>query len=361
MLEIKGLSVKAGVFFLNNISFRVEDRSTHVIIGPTGSGKTILLETIIGLKKPERGEIRLNDRNITNQPTEQRQISYLPQDLAIFPHLNVKDNIFYGLNIKKAKDKHHFSIVNDLIETLKIGHLLDRTTHNLSGGERQRVALVRAIATGNKHLLLDEPCSALHTGLKKELWFLIKDLQERYRLTVLMVTHDVEEAFFHADTISIIINGRIEQTGRKDEVYRHPATIEVSKFFGIRNLFEADIIESTDDKMIVGCNDLNSNLTIPLRRFTDPPIHRFTIGIRAEDVMILRPDLKRQVQDNLISGTVIEIFKKGASHIILFLPEKSKKSIEIDLPNYAFQKLNILKGQQTTVSLKGEDIFLLRT
>lgn len=358
MFEIKGLTLKTGTFTLEGIELTVKEHLSHVVIGPTGCGKTTLLEAIMGLRKLTKGEIWLNGREITHLPVEKRGISYLPQDLALFPHLSVKDNIFYGLRIRREREKQFYELAGELIDGLGITHILSRPIHNLSGGERQRVALIRALATGNRCLLLDEPFSALHEGMKKELLFLIKDLQERYKLIIIMVTHDIAEALFLGDTLSIMIDGTIHQTGAKGEVYKYPKTLEAARFFGIRNLFEVEVIESADDKMIVACDELNCSLTIPHRRFTDSSIHHFTIGIRAEDVMIMRPDLKRHKQDNLLTGTITEIYEKGASHIVLFLPQGSQRNIEIEMPDYALHKLNLFKGQSSAIFLKRERIFL---
>ncbi len=357
MLELKGITVKAGSFLLKGIDLNVEEQRCHAIIGPTGCGKTTLLETVIGLRKPTRGEIWLHGKEISSLPVESRGISYLPQDLALFPHLNVRKNINYGARVCKAKDRKPDALVSGLIERLGVAHLLERSVHNLSGGERQRVALIRAMATGNKYLLLDEPLSSLHEAMKKELWLLIKKLQKQYGLTIIMVTHDLEEAFFLGDTISVMIDGRIYQTGTKDEVYRFPATLEVAGFFGIRNLYEAEVINSAKEGVIVRCKDLNVDLNLTTDKFTGLQNKEVTIGIRAEDVMFYRPDLKRQDQDNTITGTIAEIFRKGATTAVYFVPNGTQKNIEIELPDYAMQKLNLAQGQISTVFLKSERIF----
>lgn len=358
MLELAGLQVKTGAFTLKNINLAIEDGECHVIIGPTGCGKTTLLETIIGLRKPAEGSIWLDKKDITSLPIERRNLSYLPQDITIFPHMTVGGNILYGLKVQGRIGKGLLAFVDELIERLGISHLLKRDPRGLSGGERQRVALARAIAAGNKYFLLDEPFSSLHEGIKKELWYLIKELQERYGLTIVMVTHDLEEAFFLGDRISVMIYGKIHQTGSKDKVYKSPQTIETARFFGIKNLFKADVLELSGEEILLRCEEIHCNLHIPrLNRpaFLQGP--RFIVGIRAEDVMFLRDDLKRRHQDNLITGKVIAIFKKGAYHTILFSPLDSLKNIEVELPNHAFQKLNLTTGQYSTIFLRKESIF----
>ena len=150
MLELKAVTIEAGSFILNNISLSVAKGRCHVIVGPTGGGKTLLLESIIGFRKPTQGIIRLAGKNLNSEKIEQRGISYVPQNLSVFPHLTVRENILYGLRYSpKENDK---SLAMELAQTLKIEHLLERSTGNLSGGERQRVALVRALAIGNKYL-----------------------------------------------------------------------------------------------------------------------------------------------------------------------------------------------------------------
>ncbi len=361
MLEIKGLFVNAGSFSLNDISLNIREKQCHMIIGPTGSGKTVLIESIIGFIKPTKGDVLLNNESMIGLPVEKRGFSYVPQDLALFPNLSVEDNILYGLRIRGIKDSSYKELADELIDVVGIRHLLKRTVNNLSGGERQRIALVRAVVPGYKYIILDEPLSALHEGLKQELWFLIKALQQRLGLTILMVTHNLEEAFFLGDTISIMINGRICQTGNKSSVFRRPANLDVAIFFGIRNLFEVEIVAASDKGLEVFSQELNTRLQVLTDELPEgiKINKRLIAGIRAEDVMILRRDLMRQNQDNLLKGTITEIFYKGASHTVIFLPENSTRGIEIELPDYAFQKLALFKGQDTAISLKKENIFLI--
>jgi ABC-type Fe3+/spermidine/putrescine transport system ATPase subunit len=194
-----------------------------VRLGGTGNGKPLILETIAGLRHMTSGKIRINDIDITKLPPEKRSISYVPQDLALFPHLNVMRNIFYSQRFKKERQGDGQEI-SDIIKSLQLEGLMNRTIHNLSGGEQQRVALARALASGNRVLLLDEPFSALHYTLKRTLWSLLSDMKKRYKMAILMVTHDLDEAFFLADHISVLYQGRILQTGTKEEIINSPST-----------------------------------------------------------------------------------------------------------------------------------------
>jgi len=363
MLEVKDLSLKVGPFLLKEVNLCVEKGTCHVLIGPTGSGKSLLLETILGLRKPLKGKILLEGRDITLEPVEKRGLSYLPQDLALFPHLTVKENIYYGLKIRKVKGQKLYELTKELISALKIEPLLERKVQGLSGGERQRVALIRALATGNKYLLLDEPFSALHEGLKKELWHLLKDLQKTYNLTLLMVSHDLEEAFFLGDTISVIIQGKIHQTGPKLEVYRRPKTLDVARFFGIRNIFEGMIIGLNSERVQVRVPDLNATLIVPKEvfslEFLENEGFKVFLGIRSEDILIVRRDLGRGKEENVLSTKVVEIFPKGKLFTLLVAPKNTRALLEIEVPALSFQKLKVLPEKEIEIILPQERIFII--
>lgn len=365
VLDLKGITISTGGFAVKDVHLSVEPGTCHVIIGPTGCGKTTLLETIVGLRRPDSGEIWLEGRLINDLPIEKRGISYLPQDLALFPHLTVEGNIFYGLRVRNEKDERLYAFAMELADSLGITSLLKRAIHNLSGGERQRVALVRALATGSRYLLLDEPLSALHEAMKKDLWLLIADIKARLGLGIVMISHDMEEAFFLGDEISVMIDGIIRQTGRRDVVYGQPKDMDVAGFFGIKNLFLVKVIKMQGERVKVRCPDLNCELIIPPGRFLNNhailPDSTFTIGIRPENVMIIRPDMKGHAQDNLLEGMISEIFPKGPASTILFMPKGSAKTVEIDVPDHAMKKLSITKGASAVAALRGEKIFTVET
>lgn len=362
MLEIRNVVTRAGAFALDDISLTVAEGGCHVIVGGTGSGKTLLLESILGLRKLSRGSILLHGGDITSHPLEKRNISYVPQDLALFPHLTVLENIRYGLRMKGLRDREHDELVEQLVESVGIGELLHRSIGNLSGGERQRVALVRAIAAGNKHLLLDEPFSSLHQGLRRELWFVLKELQRSCNLTVLMVTHDMEEAFFLGDRVTVLINGVIRQTGEARGVYEKPADIAVARFFGIRNLFPGTVTARSAKAVHVTCTTLEAELTVPLREAAGPDLEPGApcmVGIRPENVMVLKADRPNYTQDNLLTGKLTDILLKGASHTLLFRPAGTAAVVELEVPDYALKKLQLTKGDGISIFFKGESLFLL--
>jgi ABC-type sugar transport system ATPase subunit len=363
MLEVHALSVRAGDFHLSDVSLTVQQSSCHVILGPTGSGKTLLLESVIGLRKPDKGRVLVSGDDITCRPIEKRKISYVPQDLALFPHMTVRENILYPIRIRGMRQDAENGIVRELVDSLCIRHILDRQIRNLSGGERQRTALARAVVSGCKHLVLDEPLSALHESLKKELWYLLKDLQRRYDLAILMVTHDLEEAFFLGDTVSIIIDGRLHQQGSKREIYGHPQSVEVASFLGVGNLYRArprpDPIAGSS--LSVHCEELSATLNLSTHRkkssVTDDD--EFVVGIRSEDVAILTPGDSSQNRANMIEGTVLDIFETGASFTVIATCGSRSKSIEIALRRSISNGVSLEKGQPILIYLPEESLFLI--
>jgi len=368
MLEVTGLSARAGTFVLSNVSLTVLPSSCHVILGPTGSGKTLLLESVIGLRNPQTGKVILEGKDITCLPLEQRGLSYVPQDLALFPHMTVRQNILYPIRIRGGKQSFENRIVEELIDSLGIGRLLDRSVKNLSGGERQRTALARAVASGCNYLILDEPLSALHESLKKELWYLLKDLQKRYHLAILMVTHDLEEAFFLGDAISVIIDGNLRQQGSKREVYQYPQSVEVANFLGIRNQFSSKIKKITGEFVSLYCGELDTTLTVSTERLRLRDKNtkivtqaEFILGIRAEDIEILPLEHVAQNSCNLIKGIVMEVFENGAFLTIMVEPVNLENHIEITITKGLYTKLNLCAKQVCYFYLPEDRLFLLNT
>jgi ABC-type sugar transport system ATPase subunit len=361
MLEVNGLTVRAGDFLLSDVSLTVEQSLCHVILGPTGSGKTLLLESVIGLRKPDTGKVLVNGDEITYLPIEKRKLSYVPQDLALFPHLTVRENMLYPLRIKGSSQEAENGIVRELVDSLGIGYILDRPIRNLSGGERQRTALARAVVSGCKCLVLDEPLSALHETLKRELWYLLKDLQRNYNLAILMVTHDLEEAFFLGDTISIIIDGRLHQQATKREIYGHPQSEEVARFLGVGNLFRARIAAIAGNPLSVHCEELDSALSLSNNGRTPEAAEgdECVVGIRSEDVVILTPGELPPNLTNIIEGTVRDIFETGASLTIIATCGNRSNNIEIAVRRSISNRLNLVKGQSILILLPEENLFLI--
>ena len=346
MLEVKRLFVEKKTFCLRHISLKVEEGSSHVILGPTGCGKTTLLETLMGFCQPKEGEVYFQGKSLLKFPPHKRPFAYLPQDLALFPNMTVEENILYGARMRKYSPSLLFQ---KLVEVTEIRHLLGRYPCQLSSGERQRVALVRAIASGQKWLLLDEPFSALHRGMKQELWQLLKNFQKEYCLTLLLVTHDIEEAMTLGDFISILIQGEIHQQGTAEEVYTKPSTKEVAHFFGIRNLFSATVVERKSQSVLIDS---------PLGQFTvstSLPLssgEKCLLGIRKEHVHLAPP------KEFPLQGKVKNITFSGAFYTLEITLPKGL-SLEAALSSFSFQKLSPSVGSPLSLFLPSSHLFVL--
>jgi len=223
MISIRNLSVDLGDFQLRDLSLEIASGEFFILMGPTGAGKTILLEAIIGLVPVAGGEIFLDGDRITHLPPEKRQIGIVYQDYALFPHLTVRENIAFGRRFQAAAGVKNSELPADLLATLELEPLLSRYPGTLSGGEQQRVALARALAVSPRVLLLDEPLSALDPRFREELRHYLRLLHRQTGTTFLMVTHDFAEALALAERLAVINRGRLEQAGTPEEIFRQPA------------------------------------------------------------------------------------------------------------------------------------------
>ena len=205
MLEVDALYLTAGMFKLEDVSFSVEEGQYLVLMGRTGSGKSLLVQSIAGLVKIDRGQITLNDRDITNLEPRFRNIGYVPQDSGLFPHLNVKKNILFPLRVRRLP----YGDFEPVVDSIGIGHLLDRSVQHLSGGERQKVALARALVYKPSLLLLDEPLSALDEPSRNEIASTLKNVQNNFNVATIHVCHNSSEARDLADMAGIMTDGHL--------------------------------------------------------------------------------------------------------------------------------------------------------
>ena len=236
MLYLDHVSVSFPSFRLEPISLAVENNDYLTLLGVSGAGKTVVLELLAGLIKPDGGRILLNGTNITHQKIQERRIGLVYQDLSLFPHLSVKNNIAFPLRRKGLSKDRLLERVKELAAETEVSHLLDRSPGTLSGGEAQRVALARTLAADPEILLLDEPLSNLDVKLKADLRKLLRRIH-RSGKTMIHVTHDYMEAATLSNKVAVIQNGRLLQHGSPEEVFRHPRSAFVAHFSGVKNLF----------------------------------------------------------------------------------------------------------------------------
>jgi ABC-type Fe3+/spermidine/putrescine transport system ATPase subunit len=363
MIKVEGLSIHFDSFKITGLSIQIEEEGFHFLLGPTGSGKTLILESIMGLRKPKQGRIWIGEKEVQSLPPEQREISYVPQDLALFPHLKVKENILFGIKAKHLDPKNYERYINDLIEVMKIGSLLERYPANLSGGEKKRVALIRALAPKPKLLLLDEPLSGLDPSIKIEIQYLLKNLHATFRPTTLCVTHDLEEAYFLGDRITVCIDGKVEQVGVRDDVFLRPRSKKVAQFLGAKNLYRTKVVrkEASSGRWTLEVDGLQ--VSIP----ADVSLDRMEVGeeidlfIRPEEVMVIREGkpVKDALRNNIFEGQILDIVDRGRHHLIYFQTKQGRIPLEISIPNYAFRNLNLSIGKKVKVALREESFWVM--
>ena len=299
MIKIENLYIRLPGFTIDNINLSIKDGEFFIFLGPTGSGKTLILEAIAGIRQITGGSIKVKGKDITKLAPEQRGIGIMYQDYSLFPHLSVMDNITFGLRYHKSKSDDSMKWVKSLMGLLGLDHLATRMITNLSGGEKQRIALARALAVKPSLLLLDEPLSALDPNFREDIRSILKKLHEKYGITFLMVTHDFTEASALGQRAAVIKNGKIEQTGTVAEIFKQPANMFVAEFVGMKNIFPAAF---NNGKAILDGLNLNLDaLCCKDKKF---------IAIRPEDIMILKEKISENGL-NVFQGKITAITDKG--------------------------------------------------
>jgi molybdate/tungstate transport system ATP-binding protein len=344
MIEIRDLKVCLSSFSLENISLLVEKGEFFSLIGPTGAGKTLLLESIAGLIKISEGRIHIRNRDATHLPPEKRGVGIVYQDQALFPHLSVYENILFGLRYRQKSVTPAPISLDHLICRLGLTHLLDRSIYNLSGGERQRVALARALAIDPAILLLDEPLSSLDPNFREEIRHLLKDLHHETGISVLMVTHDFSEAHFLAQRAAVMNAGRIEQTGDVKTVFQHPKTPFVAEFVGMKNIFAATFCD--------GCARVDDLLF----RIKGSGKNKDFIAFRPEHVALFA-NAPEHTSPNLFSGCIHMISNNGFyANVVVGVSDLQFQSI---LNTSVLQNMNLAVGQRVFLKVAPDNIHII--
>lgn len=372
MIELSDLTICVQGFKADSISLTVRPGEIHALIGPSGAGKTLILETIAGLYKPDSGGILFDKQDITQYPPEKRAFAYVPQDTSLFPHLSVEENILYGLKIVNRRVTIELKQYLDrIIERLNIKHLTGRYPSRLSGGERQRVALARALAIQPRLILLDEPTSSLDPSIREETCYLFKELHREFKFTALLVTHNFEEAFFLSDVFSILIDGRIRQTGKRKEVLYHPRDLSVARFLGVSNLFRGRIVEVNDDRVTLYWPEGGQTI-LARRTFRDQWVTAgadIFWGIRPEDVHIIKGENKGKGQ-NIFHSNLLAVYSgKNMHNLITRIVPSSRAGtgddddirpeVKISIRDTVLQRLKVTSGDMMQICLIPETIILM--
>ena len=345
LLVLKSLSKSWREFQIKDVNLEVRKGEYFVVMGPTGAGKTLLLQLIAGIHYPDSGKIVLDDVDVTYLPPEKRSIGYVPQNYALFPHMFVKDNIGYGLRIRGyPKDKVEEE-TRELSTKLGINHLLERRVSTLSGGEQQRVALARALIIKPKILLLDEPLSALDPETREEIREYIKEIRKILKFTAIHVTHDFVEAVDLGDRMAVMFNGEILQVGEPIEIINNPRNELIASFTGAKNLFKGKVIARRGELAEI---DLGGVRIYAATR----KLGEVMVAIRPENIIILLEKARISAR-NVLEGVIEEISEKPP---YVSLKVDAGLPFTIYLTRNALEDLNLRVGRRVYLAFKASAI-----
>ncbi len=311
IVALEGLTktFPGGVTAVDDLSLDIREGEFVTLLGPSGCGKTTTLRLIAGFEVPDRGRIVLAGRDVTDDPPYKRAVNTVFQDYALFPHMNVAQNVGYGLRIAGMPKEE---VSRRVVDTLRMVDLLEKIEARpaqLSGGQKQRVGLARAIIRRPKLLLLDEPLSALDVKLREAMQVELKHLHQKLGITFLLVTHDQKEALVLSDRVVVMDRGRIVQAGTPAELYDHPATPYVADFIGTSNLIHGSLIECAGGQASVAAGPVV--VRARMNGASLAPGAPVLISIRPEKVLLVEASAALPAETNRIPGTVIESFFHG--------------------------------------------------
>jgi iron(III) transport system ATP-binding protein len=354
LLSLKNISKSYGATpAVSDISLDVERGEFFGLLGPSGCGKTTTLRMIAGLENPDSGTIEFDGQDVTNLPAERRGFGMVFQNYALFPHLNVAENIAFGLRARHTSGTEIKERVTSALELVQLPGYEKRRVDELSGGQQQRVAIARAIAIEPALLLFDEPLSNLDVTLREETRGELRELVGRLGLTAVYVTHDQEEAFALCDRISVMVGGRLLQTGAPRELYERPARLAVSRFLGRNNLIEVMRLSSSNEgmgefKTLAG----GHTLRVPIQKGELAPLNKpCTLAIRPEHVLLRQT---ADGQENALPANVREINFAGATSTVKL------DANGLFLEALVLQPNGLAAGTRCAVVLPPEHISLLK-
>jgi ABC-type Fe3+/spermidine/putrescine transport system ATPase subunit len=332
---------------VNNISLRINDTEYFALLGPSGCGKTTLLRLIAGLIKPDKGEIYIGDRLVNDVPPEDRDIGFVFQTFALFPHMNAWNNVTYGPRVKGFNMKKADTIGHEVLEMVRLHERLDAFPNELSGGMMQRIAVARALAAGARLLLLDEPLGQLDAKVRNELRYEIRRMAKDLGLTAIHVTHDQSEAMAISDRIAVMKKGKIIQVGTPEELYMTPQNVFVAHFIGESNFLEGYVFSTNDGETTT---ELRGNIKVQAVGKDAKQGERVLLAIRPEAFAVeegikkgqnsilgvvervtfegtnVRYEIRLENQDLIVSvrpSMIGEWFTLGEKVTVSFLPEKA--------------------------------------
>lgn len=344
------------------ISLKTENEFV-AIMGPSGCGKTLTLKIIAGLVEPDQGRIFFDKKTLfdkkesINIKPQHRKIGFVFQNNALMPHLNVEQNVAFSL--QKFPKEEMRRLITPIMELLRIERLASKYPRQLSGGQQQRVALARTLIYKPDLLLMDEPFAALDNLISSKLKLDLINVRKHFHIPILMVTHNLYEAYMMGDKIVVMDDGGILQLGNRDFVFCRPLNSKVARFVGMKNIFKGVVREVLPDenKTIIQ----GEKLLIQAGHYPLIKDERIIFGIRPEEIMLIREnrELNRNVKENLMWTTIEEIVPEGLMYRLFLKGIDNDYDLEMLLPNHVFHRRLLAKGQQVQISLKKDAIHLI--
>ncbi|HTD75118.1 MAG TPA: polyamine ABC transporter ATP-binding protein [Steroidobacteraceae bacterium] len=347
-VEIERISKTFGDFTaVNDVSLKVYKGEIFCLLGASGCGKTTLLRMLGGFETPTAGKILIDGEDMTDVPPYERPVNMMFQSYALFPHMNVEQNVAFGLKQDRLPKNEIKERVATMLDLVKMSDFTKRKPHQLSGGQRQRVALARSLVKRPKLLLLDEPLGALDKKLREHTQFELISLQDKLGVTFIVVTHDQEEAMTLASRIGVMNHGEIVQAGTPTEIYEFPSSKFVADFVGSVNIFEGKLIEDEPDYVRIGSAELGGTIYVS-HGISAPPEAVVWAAVRPEKIFMSTAP-PQAAADNVVRGTVQDIAYLGDLSIYLVrLP--TGKVVRITQPNTSRHAEAISWDQQVYLS-----------
>ena len=354
VVQFLNVSKKFGSFTaVKNINLDIRPKEFIAIMGPSGCGKTTLLRMLAGLEIPNEGQILIDGEVMNNVKPYDRETPLVWQSLALFPFLNVRENVEFGLKMKGVKKQKRILLVKDWLERLEISQFSEWSVDKLSGGQRQRVALARALITEPKILLLDEPLSALDAHLVIRMQQVLTKLQREIGITFIYVTHSQSEAFAMADRVVIMGNGQISQTGLPRDVYRTPANRFVAEFVGRNNILSGYIVSIKSKIAVVSTSA--GNLSVACQH--DSAVGQYVTFVISADLVKICRDNNNDENNNVACKLISEEFI--GSVVTLFLESKDGTEFKIQIQERELVDINLRGDDDLIISWEPHSAHLL--
>lgn len=348
-IHVESLSRKWENFSIHDVSLRVADGEYFIVLGPTGAGKTLLLELIAGFHKLDSGKIWINNVDVTGFPPEKRGIGFVPQEYMLFPHMTVAENVEFGLKMHNVPQAERQKMVKETLEFMGLSHMHGRHPMTLSGGEQQKTALARALVIKPKILLLDEPLSALDISTQKKMQNGLKRIHEELKITTVHVTHNQVEAFILADRLAIMNDGTTIQTGSPEQVFHKPKDDFVARFVGFENLFNGKILETQGG---VAKIDIGG---VMVEAVTER-VGGCMIGVRPDDIIVSRQPFKSSMR-NTLKGKFVDFVDMGS--LVSLIVNVNGASFVALITKRSFLEMKLKKGSEVYLLFKASAVHVI--